>query len=127
MGRRSGLANVSTYECSRCGSQFSAEREPVCPVCMRGRTRQEIEADVLVALITIDTFRARRLRRLRPEDFTVAAHRDVLRALHEVPRRDRDEWLARIMGCSVPDALDFLMHASPVTYEADARWLEANR
>lgn len=119
------------YECTKCGAIFDAGLpvNAVCPCCQRGRTRQDIEIDVLVAMATLRRFGLSAASALKVEDFTVAEHRALFRGLVRAGPApiEVDEWMARTLGCSITEALERRMAASPVTPREDLAWLVAKR
>jgi replicative DNA helicase len=86
-----------------------------------GRTREEIEYDVLGSMVLIGPFRQRALPRLTASTFTTSDHRRLFRALRErvEPIDDAECFVARTLHTSMDAARDWLLNCLPTTYDED--------
>lgn len=86
-----------------------------------GRTRIEIERDVLASMILVGPFRERALPRLSPLTFTTSEHRRLYDAIRR-PRNDLSDpeaFIARTLGVTLEGAKWWLLDSLPTTYDAD--------
>jgi len=91
---------------------------------MRGRTRKQVEHDVLVAMLHINPHRVRARHTLRPTDFSTSTHRALWDTTAEFVRWDDVPALvARAIGCNIDQAEQWVLMASMQSYESDVELL----
>ena len=87
-----------------------------------GRSRNELEQDVLASMVLVKPFRMRALPRILSGNFTTSEHVRLYKAMRRLDRLDIDDgpmFVARTLGVSLDAAEAWLMNSIVTDYDGD--------